>query len=175
MSKQEQLEKNIEEFLRILNFHGPNFYDTPKRIARMWMKFLEPKETEFRDFPSSSASIVCLDNHIAWGYCPHHLLPVKYTFRIAYAPSNGRVCGISKLARIADTCMSSLALQEDLGILIADMLNKYLKPNGIGVLIKGEHMCMRIRGVESPEAFIKTKTLTGVFEQDPIRKEFMEI
>ncbi len=71
--------------------------------------------------------------------------------------------------------MSSLALQEDLGILIADILNKYLKPDGIGVLIKGEHMCMRIRGVESPEAFIKTKTLTGVFEQDPIRKEFMEI
>jgi GTP cyclohydrolase IA len=161
-----------DSFLATYRLEGPNFEDTNHRVQKMWNTFFAYPEPNMTTFPSHNTELVILTNHETWGFCPHHLLPVKYTMNIGYYPSE-RVVGISKLARVANYVLRSLPLQEDIPLLIIEKLEKALEPRGCGVVVKGEHLCMRIRGVQSSEGVITTRAFTGTFLTDEIAREYM--
>ncbi len=160
------MQQAIKRILNHYHLKGPNFDDTPARVERMFDTFFHIEEPKLSIFPSSSNEMIMIKDHISWGFCPHHLLPVKYTFRIGYIP-NGLVLGLSKLPRVADYCVSFMPLQEDLPVMITDILLEKLKPQGIGVNVEGEHLCMRMRGVKSSCVSAVTTKLTGIILLNP--------
>lgn len=165
----------VEKFLDTYNLKGPNFDDTPLRVQKMWEKFFKGESTlEIRSFPlQGKAGMIIFKDHTDWGFCPHHLLPVKYTFKIGYIPNN-KVLGASKPLRIANKVLRSLPLQEDIGSLLAKEIQKEIDAKGIGIVIKGEHLCMRMRGIESPNCTMVTTFMTGCFlEEQATREEFL--
>jgi len=117
--------------------------------------------------------MIAIKDYVTWGYCPHHLLPVKYTFKIGYVPEE-KILGLSKLARIADYCLRDMPVQEEIPGRIAEMIVKAIHPKGTGVLCHGEHLCMQMRGVESEHVNAVNSNLTGcMLDEDSAREEFL--
>lgn len=166
----------VRHLLGALKLEGPNFEDTPERVMKLWMDFLYPKKLNLTKFPiEGKASITLIKNYKAWGFCPHHLLPILYTFRIGYLPDEKiGVLGLSKLARVADYVLSSLPLQEDIPEMISGIIQEAIRPQGIGIVVVGEHYCMKIRGVEAHETQAVNSYMTGIFLTEPAAKnEFL--
>ena len=163
--------------------HDENFRDTPKRVEKLYREMLNDKY-EIRDgiknilgkkFPSSYQGMVTAKNIHTISFCPHHLLPVKYTIDLGYIPK-GKMLGLSKLARLADLFSKQLILQEELTSKIANSLYHDMKSSGAICIIKGEHDCMRIRGVEQDDSCVITSEVRGVFEKDgKARDEFFKL
>jgi GTP cyclohydrolase I len=106
-------------------------------------------------------------------HCEHHLLPVTGRAWIAYIP-NGRVVGISKLARVVDAYARRLQIQERMTAQVADTIDEVLKPRGVAVVIKATHQCMTTRGVHKPGTELTTSRMLGCFRDDPsLRQEFL--
>jgi len=175
------LQSDIKQFLTHLglDLDDPDLKDTPKRVANLWIKELgleldpEKKVKLFNTFPSKYTSMVTLVKHRAFSRCPHHLERVVMDISIAYIP-NGKLLGISKLARIANYFSAGLMLQEEIAESIAHGLMEALEPLGVAVHIKGNHMCMMSRGVESTHSAIVTTCIKGLFKEDPAaREEFL--
>jgi len=159
----------------------PNFADTPDRFARAWSEMFPSKESieaSVEDicsvtFPATYDEMVTTTGIKTFSICPHHLLPVEYDISIGYVPQES-VLGLSKVARIAHLLSARAVLQEQLTDDIASMLEKYLKPQGVGVIVRGAHLCMRMRGIQEPNAFVTTSSLKGVFMSRPeARDEFL--
>lgn len=167
------VQKLVRAFLDQNDLDGANFDDTPRRVAEVWDSFLHTPKPDMTAFPSTTSQMVILKNHITWGFCPHHLLPVEYTFRIGYVPQD-KVIGLSKLARLADYHLSRLPLQEDVGDLIVEDLHNVLKPLGIGCQVHGRHLCIAMRGVRTPNAEFVTTSLKGIILMNPsTHQEFL--
>ncbi len=168
------LPKEVNNFLDRHKLSGPNFEETGRRVNKMWNDFFSYPPPILTQFPiTSKAGMVILKNFDDWGFCPHHLLPVKYTFKIGYIPKDF-VLGASKPLRIASYLLLSMPLQEDLGEMIAAMIEKTISPRGVGVVINGEHHCMRIRGVESACTNMVTTYMSGCFlNEQSTREEFL--
>lgn len=159
-----------------------NFKDTPKRVARAYYEIFEGvKDTEEKaqailatSFPSNGRDdMIIAKNVVAFSMCPHHLLPVEYRVAIAYIPSKeGRVLGLSKLARLVQLLAKRPALQEDYTQLIVSYMEK-INPSGVAVMVEGRHMCMRMRGVRSVESVVSTEALSGAFRNSQTREEFL--
>ena len=101
-----------------------------------------------------------------YSMCEHHLLPFIGKAHIAYIPSDGRVIGLSKLARIVDSFSKKPQLQERLTSQIADFLDKELSPQGVAVVIEAEHLCMTMRGARAAGAKTQTSALRGSMRKD---------
>jgi GTP cyclohydrolase I len=142
--------KNISAFLEDNSLKGPDFDDTPMRVARFWNEFLYPEEPTMRTFPSDATDMVTLSPFTTWGMCPHHLLPVRYTVHISYRP-DGKVLGISKLPRVVKWLLRTLPLQEDLPHLICQYIMTVLAPKEVAAVVEGMHLCMVMRGVRVEE------------------------
>jgi GTP cyclohydrolase I len=166
-----------QQLLKCLDLHGPDFDGTPKRIARMWWKFIKPKGVDMTTFElKGKGGMIFIKNHECWSFCPHHLLPVRYVIKVGYLPENRQVLGLSKLARVCDSLMHKMPLQEDLAGMIARPIIKVLNPKGVGVIIEGEHLCMRMRGVESSCATAVSTFFWGeILTDESTRKEFMAL
>ena len=162
--------KHIEDMFRVFldlhDFDGANFDETPQRVAKMWDNFLHVEKPILRAFPTTNNEMVVLKGIELWGFCPHHLLPIKYILKIGYIPSD-KVLGLSKLARLAKYCISRLPLQEDLPYLITDELQRVLKPLGCGCQVNGYHLCIAMRGVEQDKATFITTSLKGIMLLSP--------
>ena len=182
--KEAKLRKHLKEILIALGYStaDPNIKDTPKRVARLWCQELSfpPKLSRklFSTFPSDIRQMITLKEHQGWSRCPHHLERVELVTSVAYIPS-GKVLGLSKLARIADYFSQGLVLQEDYTETFADGLFESLKPLGVAVMVKGVHLCMKARGVESTGLTITT-ALRGVFQEEGVkglaaREEFLSL
>jgi len=156
--------------------------DTPKRVTKaygQWFRGYEedPVEMLQRTFDEVEGydEIVALCNIRFESYCEHHMAPIIGVAHVAYIPTR-RVVGISKLARVVDTYAKRLQVQEKMNAQIANTLFDVLKPQGVAVMIEGEHHCMSTRGVHKPGVNMVTKKMLGVFKDDAVmRQEFMDI
>lgn len=156
--------------------------DTPKRVTKaygQWFKGYDedPADMLQRTFDEVEGydEIVALCNIRFESYCEHHMAPIIGVAHVAYIPTR-RVVGISKLARVVDTFAKRLQVQEKMNAQIANTLFDVLRPQGVAVMLEGEHHCMSTRGVHKPGVNMVTKKMLGVFKDDPaMAREFLDI
>jgi GTP cyclohydrolase I len=156
--------------------------DTPARVARSYSEIFsgyaeDPRrflERTFEEVGGYDDMIVLTDIRLV-SVCEHHMLPVVGRVHVGYLPRN-RVVGISKLARVVQGFGRRLQIQEKLTAEIAGAIQDVLNPHGVGVVIKAEHSCMTLRGVNTPGSSLTTSKLLGVIRDDPrSRDEFLRI
>ena len=146
--------------------------ETPRRVAEMFAELTagmrEDPQTHVIPLPGDKHDemVIVKDISIA-SLCEHHLAPFVGKCHIAYIPKDGRILGISKLARLAETFSRRLQLQERLTTDIANTLYQGLKPVGVMVVIEAEHTCMTLRGVRKSGATTVTSAVLGGFRNDP--------
>ncbi|MEZ3486224.1 MAG: GTP cyclohydrolase I FolE [Lachnospiraceae bacterium] len=149
--------------------------DTPDRIARMYAELCGGMDEDVRQhlsrtFHVDNSEMVIEKNITFYSICEHHMLPFYGKIHIAYIP-DGRVVGLSKLARTVEVFARRLQLQEQLTGQIADALMAHMQPKGVLVMAEAEHMCMTMRGIKKPGSRTVTLARRGVFETHPEMEE----
>jgi GTP cyclohydrolase I len=155
--------------------------DTPKRVVKA-LQFLTKGYNESLDellngavFSENANEMVLVRDIDIFSSCEHHILPIIGRAHVAYIP-NGKVIGLSKIARICEMYARRLQVQERLTLQIADALQGLLKPQGVAVVVEATHMCMVMRGVQKPGSWTVTSAMRGVFSEDArTREEFMNL
>ena len=155
--------------------------ETPKRFLHAW-KFWTKGYREnpadvmkvFEDGGEKYDEMVIVKDIPLYSFCEHHLAQIVGTASVAYVP-DGKIIGLSKIARVVDIFARRLQVQERLTAQIAECLETYLQPKGVGVIITARHMCMESRGVERPGAVTITSALRGCLHEGPARAEFLEL
>lgn len=150
--------------------------DTPIRVARMLQEFssgLRTSEEEIINgaiFDDPGQELIVLRDIEFSSLCEHHLLPFTGTCTVAYLPQ-GKVVGLSKIARIVDHCARRPQLQERLTRDIGDFLMRHLNPLGVAVQVQGQHQCMAIRGVQKSGATMVTRSFKGLLKEDKDQRQ----
>ena len=154
--------------------------DTPRRIADMYAEMFEGMREDPRaqlqvQFDESHDEMVILKGIPFYSMCEHHFLPFSGVAHVGYLP-NGRIVGLSKLARAVEIFARRPQVQERLTSQIADTIEEVVGAKGVGVVIEAEHMCMTARGVRKPGARMVTSAMRGKFRDDlNTRQEFMRL
>ncbi len=144
---------------------------TPERVAAMYGEIFsgtksDPAEYFCATFNEGHQEMVLVRDIPLYSVCEHHLMPFMGKAHVAYIPGkDGRICGLSKLARVVDVYAKRLQVQERMTAQIADTIQKYLSPAGVMVVIEAEHLCMSMRGVQKPGAITTTSAVRGSFER----------
>ncbi len=155
--------------------------ETPKRVAAMYEEIFsgisdDPKRHIKVFSEKDNDEIVVVRDIPLYSMCEHHLLPFVGKAHIAYIPSEGKVIGLSKLARIVDLFAKRPQLQERLTSQIADFLDEELNPIGIAVIVEAQHLCMTMRGAKAAGSMTQTSALRGVAKKDArTRAEIMSL
>jgi len=156
--------------------------DTPRRVAEMYGELfsgmnIDPKEELKVGYELGHRELVLLKDIPFYSMCEHHLLPFFGVVHIAYIPNTeGRVVGISKLARVVECLSRRPQIQERMATQIADAVNEGLKPDGVAVVVQAEHMCMVMRGIKKPGSSVITSALRGIFRKNAAaRAEFFSL
>lgn len=149
--------------------------ETPDRIARMYEELYggmdeDPSIHLHKMFHTDNREMVVEKDITFYSTCEHHMLPFYGKVHIAYIP-DGKVVGLSKLARTVEVFARRLQLQEQLTDQIADALMKHMQPKGVMVLVEAEHLCMTMRGIKKPGSRTVTLSRKGVFESDPMLED----
>lgn len=173
MVDESKIEKAIELLLEGMgeDVSREGLKDTPRRVARMYAETLSGMDEDAADhlcrtFTTDSPDIVLERDITFFSTCEHHLMPFFGKVHVAYIP-NGKVAGLSKLARTVEVFARRLQMQERMTGQIADALMKELDCKGACVMVEAEHTCMTMRGVKKPGSSTATVALRGVFETDP--------
>jgi GTP cyclohydrolase I len=145
---------------------------TPQRVAEMYEEvFRGLRDTEDHlavTFAADHDEMVMVRDIALYSHCEHHLTPFLGRAHVAYIPNaDGRITGLSKLARLVDSYARRLQVQERLTSQIADQLQATLDPRGVLVVIEAEHLCMSMRGVQKPGATTVTSAVRGLFRDNP--------
>ena len=159
----------------------PGLVDTPKRAARA-LEFLTRGYNQDIDevindalFPSDSDEMVIVKDIELYSMCEHHLLPFIGKCHVAYIPQ-GKVVGLSKVARLVDVFARRLQIQENLTHSIATCILEKTSAKGVGVIIEAQHMCMMMRGVEKQNSVMTTSSMLGAFRNSQsTRNEFLSL
>ena len=149
--------------------------ETPERIARMYEQIFAGMEEDAathlsKTFAVASNEIVMVKDITFYSICEHHLMPFYGKAHIAYLP-DGKVVGLSKLARTVEVYARRPQIQEQMTIQIVEAVMEHLKPQGVMVLLEAEHMCMTMRGVEKPGSRTVTMASRGCFQEKPELQE----
>lgn len=173
MDKQ-RIERAVREIIEAIgeNPEREGLKGTPGRIARMYEEIFsglkqDPKEhlkVYFQD--ERYEELVLVKDISFYSICEHHLVPFFGKAHVAYLPKEGRLTGLSKLARTVDTVAKRPQLQERITATIADSLMESLSPYGVVVVVEAEHMCMTMRGVKKPGSKTVTSAVRGVFNKN---------
>ncbi len=161
--------------------HREGLEKTPGRAARSFEFLTQGYRQSVEEvvngaiFHSDASEIVMVKDIELYSMCEHHLLPFIGRAHVAYIP-DGKVIGLSKVARIVDVFARRLQIQEQLTTQIAEALMDSLHPTGVAVVIEAKHLCMMMRGVEKQNSVMKTSSLRGVFKDDArTRSEFLSL
>ena len=173
----EKIEQAVRLFLEGIG-EDPNregLLGTPDRVARMCSEIYgglgqDAGQYLHTTFEAKNNELILEKDIDLYSVCEHHLLPFYGKAHIAYIP-DGRVAGLSKLARTIEVFAKRPQIQEQLTVQIADALMQCLNPKGAIVLIEAEHMCMTMRGIKKPGSQTVTIARRGVFEEDPALEE----
>ncbi len=142
--------------------------ETPERVARMYTEILDgmhrdPRENLYRVFVADEhQEMVLVRDIVFYSVCEHHFLPFHGKAHVAYVP-DGRVTGLSKLARLVEGYARRPQMQERLTTQVADALVEVLSPRGVLVVVEARHLCMEMRGVRKPGAVTQTSAVRGQF------------
>jgi len=143
--------------------------ETPRRVADMYFEIFAGLEQDAAEhfavsFNEGHQEMVLLRDIPLYSMCEHHLLPFIGSAHVAYIPNkDGRICGLSKIARLVDVFARRPQVQERLTSQIADTLVEQLDPQGVLVVIEAEHLCMSMRGVKKPGTVTTTSAVRGIF------------
>jgi len=174
----EQIEQAQDSVRGLLRFLGEDparegLQDTPARVVRALGEHfsgygLDPGEYLSRTFEEVEGydELVLVSDIEVFSHCEHHMVPFVGKAHVAYIP-DGRVVGLSKLARVVDVFAKRLQVQEKLTKQIADAIQLHLKPQGVAVIMQCQHFCMCYRGVKKPGSWTTTSKLHGLFLKDP--------
>jgi GTP cyclohydrolase I len=174
-----RIERAVREILEAIGEdpEREGLIDTPARVARMYEEIFEgmrvdPSEYLQTQFETDHDEMVMVRDIPMYSACEHHLLPWIGKAHVAYIPSDdGRVTGLSKLARLVDAYAKRPQVQERLTSQIADELDRSLQPKGVMVVIEAEHLCMTMRGIRKPGATTVTSAVRGLFRQNVATRE----
>ena len=181
--KRKKLEANTKNLLELLG-EDPSregLVNTPKRVAKAW-DFLTKGYNENLDdlinnaiFEGESKDMVIVKNIEFYSLCEHHMIPFYGKAHIGYIP-DGKIIGLSKLARITDLFSQRLQVQERLTNQIAQCLQEVLKPRGVAVVLEGKHFCMLSIGVQKQNSIATSSSMLGIFrEKESTRNEFLKL
>lgn len=178
--------KKVEQAVRLLlegigeDVDREGLKDTPNRIARMYEEIYKGMDEDAaghlsKTFTVESNEIVLVKDITFYSICEHHLMPFYGKVHIAYLP-DGKVVGLSKLARTVEVYAKRPQIQEQMTTQIADAIMEHLKPQGVMVMAEAEHMCMTMRGVEKPGSQTVTMAVRGCFHEKPqLQQYFFEM
>ncbi|HSQ55501.1 MAG TPA: GTP cyclohydrolase I FolE [Gemmata sp.] len=178
----ERIRRAVREILSAVG-EDPNregLRETPDRVARMYAEMFSGLDTDpaahlEKTFTQKHDEMVVVKDIEFSSSCEHHLLPFMGKAHIAYLP-NGKIVGLSKLARVVEAVAKRPQVQERMTEEIADLIMKHLKPRGVAVVIEATHTCMTIRGVRKPGAAAITSSMRGGFLDNPAtRAELMAL
>jgi GTP cyclohydrolase IA len=160
----------------------PGLQDTPARVARAYAEtfaglWQDPYEILATTFDENHDELVLVKDIAMYSTCEHHLVPFHGTAHVGYIPgADGRVTGLSKVARLVEIYARRPQVQERLTRQVADALNDVLKPQGVIVVIEAEHLCMAMRGIRKPGTTTVTSAVRGIFrESAATRSEAMSL
>src|SRR6266487_2377657 len=160
----------------------PGLRETPSRVARMYQEIFAGIDVDAANVVTvvegaDFDEMIMIKDIPLYSVCEHHLLPFVGKAHVAYIPNkDGRITGLSKIARAVDLLSKRLQVQERLTTQIADALDTALEPRGVFVVIEAEHLCMTMRGVKKPGAVTTTSAVRGVFRTDArTRSEALEL
>ncbi|MGO9560909.1 MAG: GTP cyclohydrolase I FolE [Acidimicrobiales bacterium] len=170
-----QIEAAVTELLTAIGEdpHREGLQRTPERVASMYEElFGESSESPDRfltvTFAAEHDEMVMVRDIPFASLCEHHLVPFLGKAHVAYIPSkDGRITGLSKLARVVDAYAKRLQVQERMTSQIADSVERVLEPRGVLVVIEAEHLCMSMRGIRKPGTLTVTSAVRGLFRNDP--------
>ncbi len=155
--------------------------NTPERVAKAFRFFTQGYQEDPEEilngalFPIEYDEMVVIRDIDFFSLCEHHLLPFYGKCHVAYLP-NGRIVGLSKIPRLVEVYSRRLQVQERLTMQIAEALQQKLNPQGVAVVMEARHLCMMMRGVETPNAVAVTSSMQGVFQsQQQTREEFLNL
>lgn len=178
--------QKVEQAIRLLlegigeDTEREGLKDTPDRIARMCMEIYGGLDEEAdhhlaKQFEVENNEMVLEKDITFYSMCEHHLMPFYGKAHVAYIP-NGKVVGLSKLARTVEVYARRLQIQERMTAQIADDIMKYLAPQGVMVMLEAEHMCMTMRGIKKPGSQTVTMVTRGVFaENKELQDRFLQL
>jgi GTP cyclohydrolase I len=150
--------------------------DTPERVARMYAEICsglhEQVDTHLAvTFEAGHDEMVMVRDIPTYSLCEHHLIPFVGKAHVAYIPGDGRITGLSKLARLVDAFAKRPQVQEKLTVQIADEIDRTLEPRGVMVVVEAEHLCMTMRGVRKPGSTTVTSAVRGLFRSSVATRE----
>jgi GTP cyclohydrolase I len=153
--------------------------DTPRRVVKMWNEIFsgydeDPGKLLTTFTLENYDQIVLLKDIEVYSMCEHHMLPFFGKAHVAYIP-DGKVIGISKLARLVDIYAKRLQIQERIGEQVTGDLMYYLQPKGAACIIEATHICMRMRGVEKQNSTMVTSSMKGIFLESDVKDELIKI
>jgi GTP cyclohydrolase I len=175
--------KKIEQGVRLIlegigeDLAREGIRETPARVASMYEEVFngvgqDPREIIQVTFSENHDEMVLLKDIPLYSICEHHLMPFVGKAHVAYIPDkDGRITGISKLARVVDLLARRPQVQERLTTLVADNLVAALSPRGVMVVIEAEHLCMSMRGINKPGSITVTSAVRGVFKVNVASRE----
>ena len=156
--------------------------ETPRRVADMYAEIFSGLEQDAAEhfsvtFNEAHQEMVLIRDIPLYSVCEHHLVPFVGRAHVGYIPGkSGRICGLSKLARVVDVFARRPQVQERMTSQIADTIVEHLEPAGVIVVIEAEHLCMSMRGVQKPGAITTTSAVRGLLERNPAtRSEAMAL
>lgn len=172
-----QIEQAVRLILEAIG-EDPNregLVDTPKRVAKMYEEVFsglnqDPGEYFETIFGEEHEELVLVKDIPFFSMCEHHLVPFFGKAHVAYIPRNGRVTGLSKLARAVEAVSRRPQLQERITSVIADTIMEKLDPHGTMVVVEAEHMCMTMRGVKKPGAKTVTTAVRGILSDNQLMR-----
>ncbi len=178
----EQIANQYAEIFKIMNIDADRegLLKTPERVAKSLQFLLQGYQMNAQEIIGSAifhedySEMVIVKDIELYSLCEHHLLPFVGKAHIAYIP-NGKITGLSKIARVVECFARRLQVQERLTHQILDAIQEALQPQGVAVVIEAKHMCMMMRGVQKQNSTTSTSAFSGQFYKHETRSEFLRL